>query len=32
VTRYTDATGAEVHLARGKTWVELVPPNQGEAS
>ena len=32
LTRYTDATGAEVKLARGKTWVELVPPNQGEAS
>jgi len=32
VTRYTDATGAEVQLARGKTWVELVPPSQGEAS
>ncbi|MDQ1503979.1 MAG: hypothetical protein QOD57_1706 [Actinomycetota bacterium] len=32
VTRYTDATGAEVRLGRGKTWVELVPPNQGEAS
>jgi hypothetical protein len=32
VTRYTDATGAEVQLARGKTWVELVPPAQGEAS
>ena len=23
---------AEVQLARGKTWVELVPPGQGEAS
>ncbi|HTC81978.1 MAG TPA: DUF3048 domain-containing protein [Acidimicrobiia bacterium] len=32
LTRYTDASGAEVQLARGKTWVELVPPNQGEAS
>lgn len=32
ITRYTDATGAEVQLARGKTWVELVPPGQGEAS
>ncbi|HEV7686805.1 MAG TPA: DUF3048 domain-containing protein [Acidimicrobiia bacterium] len=32
VTRYTDASGADVQLGRGKTWVELVPPNQGEAS
>ena len=31
ITRYTDASGAEVQLARGKTWVELVPPGQGEA-
>jgi hypothetical protein len=32
LTHYTDAAGAEVQLARGKTWVELVPPSQGEAS
>jgi hypothetical protein len=32
ITHYTDSSGAEVQLARGKTWVELVPPNQGEAS
>jgi hypothetical protein len=32
ITRYTDASGTEVQLARGKTWVELVPPGQGEAS
>jgi hypothetical protein len=32
ITRYTDASGAEVQLTRGKTWVELVPPGQGEAS
>jgi hypothetical protein len=31
ITHYTDASGAEVRLARGKTWVELVPPSQGEA-
>ena len=31
ITRYTDSSGAEVQLARGKTWVELVPPGQGEA-
>jgi hypothetical protein len=31
LTHYTDASGAEVQLARGKTWVELVPPGQGEA-
>jgi hypothetical protein len=31
ITHYTDASGAEVRLARGKTWVELVPPTQGEA-
>ncbi|HZQ75684.1 MAG TPA: DUF3048 domain-containing protein [Acidimicrobiia bacterium] len=31
LTRYTDASGAEVKLAPGKTWVELVPPDQGEA-
>jgi hypothetical protein len=31
ITRYTDSSGAEVKLARGKTWVELVPPGQGEA-
>ena len=32
ITHYTDASGAEVRLAPGKTWVELVPPDQGEAS
>ena len=32
ITRYTDASGAEVQLAPGKTWVELVPPGQAEAS
>ena len=31
LTRYTDSSGAEVQLERGKTWVELVPPGQGEA-
>ena len=31
ITRYTDASGAEVKLTPGKTWVELVPPNQAEA-
>jgi hypothetical protein len=31
ITRYTDSSGADVQLARGKTWVELVPPGQGEA-
>jgi Protein of unknown function (DUF3048) N-terminal domain/Protein of unknown function (DUF3048) C-terminal domain len=32
LTRYTDASGAPVKLAPGKTWVELAPPNQAEAS
>jgi hypothetical protein len=32
ITRYTDASGAAVKLTPGKTWVELVPPNQAEAS
>ena len=32
VTRYVDASGAPVKLAPGKTWVELVPPTQAEAS
>jgi len=32
ITRYTDASGAEVKLTPGKTWVELVPPTQAEAS
>jgi hypothetical protein len=32
VTRYTDASGADVKLTPGKTWVELAPPNQAEAS
>ena len=32
VTRYTDASGAPVKLTPGKTWVELVPPNQAEAN
>ncbi|HYH50572.1 MAG TPA: DUF3048 domain-containing protein [Acidimicrobiia bacterium] len=32
ITRYTDASGAPCRLAPGKTWVELVPPNQAEAS
>jgi len=31
ITRYTDASGAEVKLTPGKTWVELVPPSQAEA-
>ncbi len=31
VTRYTDASGAVVQLAPGRTWVELVPPGQAEA-
>ena len=31
LTHYTDASGADVKLAPGRTWVELVPPNQGEA-
>lgn len=31
ITRYVDSSGAEVQLAPGKTWVELVPPGQGEA-
>src|SRR5687767_5565383 len=30
-THYTDASGAPVKLTPGKTWVELVPPNQAEA-
>lgn len=29
VTTYTDASGAEVRLTAGQTWVELVPPGQG---
>jgi DUF3048 family protein len=29
VTRYTDASGADVRLAPGQTWVELVPPGNG---
>ncbi len=29
VTRYTDASGADVRLTPGPTWVELVPPGQG---
>jgi len=32
ITRYTDASGAPVKLTPGKTWVELVPPDQAEAS
>ncbi len=32
ITHYTDASGAPVKLTPGKTWVELVPPNQAEAS
>jgi hypothetical protein len=32
ITRYTDASGAPVRLAPGKTWVELAPPNQAEAN
>ena len=31
VTRYVDGSGNEVRLAPGQTWVELVPPGQGEA-
>jgi len=31
ITHYTDASGAPVKLTPGKTWVELVPPNQAEA-
>ena len=29
VTRYVDASGADVRLAPGPSWVELVPPGQG---
>jgi len=32
ITRYTDSSGAPCRLAPGKTWVELVPPGQAEAS
>jgi hypothetical protein len=32
ITRYTDASGAPVQLAPGKTWVELAPPSQAEAN
>jgi hypothetical protein len=32
ITRYTDASGAPVQLAPGKTWVELAPPAQAEAN
>jgi hypothetical protein len=32
ITHYTDASGAPVKLTPGKTWVELVPPNQAETS
>ena len=32
VTRYVDAAGAEVNLAPGQTWVELVPPGQSDIS
>jgi hypothetical protein len=32
ITRYTDASGAPVKLTPGKTWVELVPPNQAEVN
>ena len=28
ITRYVDHAGAEVRLAPGRTWVELVPPGQ----
>jgi len=28
ITRYVDYAGAEVRLAPGRTWVELVPPGQ----
>ena len=31
VTRFVDHAGAEVRLAPGRTWVELVPPGQGTA-
>jgi hypothetical protein len=32
ITHYRDASGAEVKLSPGKTWVELVPPSQAEVS
>ena len=32
ITRYTDASGAAVPLAPGKTWVELAPPGQAEVN
>jgi hypothetical protein len=32
VTRYLDTAGAEVRLAPGQTWVELVPPGQSDIS
>jgi hypothetical protein len=32
VTRYVDASGAEVRLTPGQTWVELVPPGQSQIS
>ena len=32
ITHYTDASGAPVKLTPGRTWVELVPPNQAEVS
>ena len=31
VTRYVDASGVEVRLAPGRTWIELVPPGNGDA-
>jgi DUF3048 family protein len=31
ITRYVDGSGAEVRLAPGRTWVELVPPGNGDA-
>jgi hypothetical protein len=32
VTHYVDANGAEVLLAPGRTWVELVPPGKASAN
>jgi hypothetical protein len=31
VTRYVDASGADVRLAPGRTWIELVPPGNADA-
>ena len=30
ITRYTDASGADIGLAPGRTWIELARPGTAE--